>query len=81
MVKDIKQYIKNLKHKSKCYFCGETEDCCLEFHHIDKDSKLFSIGKIPHTKSLEDVKNELSKTMCVCANCHRKLHNGIIKYE
>ena len=81
MVKDIKQYIKNLKHKSKCYFCGEIEDCCLEFHHIDKDSKLFSIGKIPHTKSLEDVKNELSKTICVCANCHRKLHNGIIKYE
>ena len=81
MVKDIKQYIKNLKHKSKWYFCGETEDCCLEFHHIDKDSKLFSIGKIPHTKSLEDVKNELSKTICVCANCHRKLHNGIIKYE
>jgi hypothetical protein len=43
----------------------------LKFHHID--TKKFSIGKIPHTATLEDVKRELAKTICVCANCHRQL--------
>ena len=56
--------------------CGEADDCCLEFHHVDKESKCFSIGKIPHTATLEDVKKELAKTICVCANCHRKIHSG-----
>lgn len=74
----IKQYIKELKHNSKCSICGEEDDCCLEFHHLDEKKKKFSIGKIPHTVTLEDVKKELEKTICVCANCHRKLHKGII---
>lgn len=75
----IKQYIKDLKSKSKCCICGESENCCLEFHHIGH--KNFSIGKIPHTVTLDEVKDEITRTICVCANCHRKLHNNIIKYE
>lgn len=63
---------------SRCCLCGESEDCCLEFHHMDKDTKCFSIGKIPYNATLDDVKKELTKTICVCANCHRKIHNGII---
>ena len=58
--------------------CGESDDCCLEFHHVNKENKCFSIGKIPHTATLEDVKKELAKTICVCANCHRKIHNGVL---
>ena len=74
----IKRYIKELKHRSKCCMCGESDNCCLEFHHVNKENKCFSIGKIPHTATLEDVKKELAKTICVCANCHRKIHNGVL---
>jgi len=30
-------------HKTKCYFCGEKEKCCLEFHHIGP--KLFNVSQ------------------------------------
>lgn len=77
-----RQKLKNMavEYKGgKCFICGY--DRCiaaLEFHHINPDEKDFMISKDGYTRSWENVKKELNKCVCVCANCHREIHNGII---
>lgn len=70
-------------HKTKCCVCGETAKCCLEFHHIDPSTKKFNLSQYinenlhPYKVILE----ELNKTCLLCANCHRKLHNGKLNVD
>lgn len=72
-----KQLLK--ERKTKCIICGETEFCCLELHHTR--DKLYNISqavkKLPERLFIK----ELNKCICVCKNCHSKLHNNIILYE
>lgn len=63
------------KLKTQCIICGEPEPCCLDFHHIDPNEKDFTIGK--HRNRGKDwLLNEIKKCVCVCSNCHRKIHAG-----
>ena len=70
----IKQIV--LDAKTPCIVCGESEKACIDFHHLrDKDmnvSQMFKYG------SIKKVKEEINKCVCLCANCHRKLHAGLI---
>lgn len=63
--------------KIKCEICGESEECCLELHHI-KD-KQYSISQAVKKLPTRLFIKELDKCICVCANCHKKIHKGIIK--
>lgn len=59
----------------KCSRCGY--DRCikaLEFHHIDKSTKSFTISYAIH--SLEDDINEVKKCSLLCANCHREVEDS-----
>lgn len=64
------------KHKTKCCICGEDSKCCLEFHHIGKKS--FNISKSLKYITPEQLLQELEQTICVCSNCHHKIHNKLI---
>lgn len=49
-------------------------DCCYDFHHIDPAVE----NDVPSTVlncSWEKIKQELSKCVMLCANCHRIEHN------
>lgn len=64
----------------KCCICGY--DRCLgalEFHHLDPNEKDFGIGNKGYTRSFQKVKEELDKCICVCSNCHKEIHAGLIK--
>ena len=62
-----------------CSVCGEKCSACLDAHHIDPDIKDFDIARgIWHKLSIERIKTELAKCVCLCSNCHRKLHAGIV---
>ena len=66
--------------KTKCYYCDETEPVCLDWHHIDPNKKSFSIsGGNLVSKSIGAIKNEITKCVCICSNCHRKFHTGLLK--
>ena len=65
--------------KAGCAMCGEKELVCLDFHHIDPSTKEFNIGKQFHIRSFKDIEKEIEKCVVLCANCHRKVHAGIIK--
>ena len=57
-----------------CFSCGETEPCCIDWHHIDESQKLFNIAT-GMRRELESWWDEVIKCVPLCSNCHRKLHN------
>ena len=69
-----KEYVK--KYKTKCCVCGEDNYCCLELHHVKQ--KEYNISQAVHTLPTDLFLKELSKTVVVCSNCHKKIHNKII---
>ena len=62
-----------LSKKTKCCKCGESDPCCLEFHHIR--DKIMSISHAVKNMKPDKFKEELDKCICVCSNCHKKIHN------
>lgn len=66
-----------LKSTLSCQICNEANSCCLDFHHIDK--KKFNIGNSRDSVSWKILLEEIKKCIVLCANCHRKIHAGIIQ--
>ena len=62
--------------KDKCCICGETAYCCLEVHHIH--DKVYNISQSVKYLPTRLFKKELDKCICVCSNCHRKIHAKLI---
>lgn len=70
----IKQKLVDLKG-GKCEICGY--DKCLnalEFHHVDRETKLFELNLANFNKAFDILKIEVNKCVLVCSNCHRELH-------
>lgn len=83
--KDVATFIRKRKSDlrkifhSKCCLCGFDEvQEALEFHHVNLEEKSFQICN-SRTKSLKKQLEELKKTILVCSNCHRGIHNNIYK--
>lgn len=77
--KPFNNFIKQYKHTHKCSICGESADCCLEFHHINPKIKLFSLRRVnEHKYTKQQLIDECNKTILLCANCHRKLHHNLL---
>ncbi len=63
--------------QNKCGICGyNTCIQALEFHHLDPKEKEFSISG--SCLGIEKLKDELKKCICVCANCHREIHENLV---
>lgn len=65
-----------IKSKAGCAYCPETDPCCLEFHHVDRDSKEDDISRLMHKAARLKMLAEIKKCHIVCRNCHAKLHAG-----
>ena len=66
-----------LSLKKPCIVCGESEPVVIDFHHLDGEDKDFTIGK-HWGLNKETLQKEIDKCVCLCANCHRKVHAGLI---
>lgn len=60
-----------------CFFCGEKEKACLDFHHLNPMEKDFNVRQ-KLTMSIDRLLAEAAKCIVVCANCHRKIHAGLL---
>jgi transcription elongation factor Elf1 len=64
--------------KNGCLLCQEKASCCLVAHHINPEQKEFNLRDARlGSLALERVAKELSKCVCLCENCHRKVHAGV----
>jgi hypothetical protein len=72
--------IKAIEYKGgACCKCGYNKCIpALEFHHIDPAGKDFALSADGHTRSWQEIKDELDKCILVCANCHREIHDAQI---
>lgn len=74
------EWYEEFKKDKKCLFCDEDESVCLDFHHINDETKDFNLANMRYsTYSINKIKKEIDKCIIVCSNCHRKIHKGIIK--
>lgn len=80
----VKDYRRRLKERCVyvsggcCQICGYNKvNTALEFHHLDPTKKDFHLGSNTNC-SWEKARNEIQKTILVCANCHREIHAGLI---
>ena len=75
---DLRQRSYDYKRERGCACCPEKEPQCLDFHHLDPSTKeglVSNMVKISWDRFLEEAK----KCVLLCANCHRKVHLGLIE--
>lgn len=73
--KKINDWFNVYKSTVSCYFCGESNPACLDFHHLDPSTKKSSISNmVTDGYSISKIKKEIEKCLVICSNGHRKLH-------
>lgn len=73
-----REFLNRYKRLCKCKVCGESEPVALDFHHLDPKEKDFEPSNLK-TYSRGTIKREVRKCVVLCANCHRKVHAGLLK--
>ena len=75
-------FVKECKVGQPCASCGEYHaPDVLDFHHLDESTKAFQLSNVRRLGgriSIADIKNEMSKCVIICSNCHRKLHANLL---
>jgi hypothetical protein len=68
----------NLK-RTPCVICHEHEFCCISFHHYKGKKKFHISTGVTMAVPIKTMLEELTKCICLCENCHRKIHAKILK--
>lgn len=62
----------------QCALCGYRRHAgALQFHHLDPGSKSFGLGVRGITRSIAKLREEASKCVLLCANCHAEVEAGV----
>lgn len=72
-----KDLVRRYKKYCGCLVCGEKEPMVLDLHHLDPNKKDANPSAL-YAKSRKRLKSEIRKCVVLCANCHRKVHAGLI---
>ena len=69
-----RKYVEAHKIQHPCS-CGETEPCCLSFHHKN-GNKAGNISDMSNKGyGIKRIQKEINKCGVLCLNCHARLHN------
>lgn len=61
-----------------CKVCFESDDSCLDLHHLDPSKKDGNISQFCRNRPFKSILQEINKCVVLCSNCHRKFHAGKI---
>lgn len=73
---DFSSTVMEWKKQQQCFLCNENYTACLEFHHLESETKEAIISNLMRCNSWTRLVDELNKCIILCANCHRKVHHG-----
>jgi hypothetical protein len=73
-----KSLVQRYKRMCKCRVCREDEPIALDLHHLDPSTKEDNPSRL-YGYSFKKLKEEVRKCIVLCANCHRKVHAGLIE--
>ena len=73
-VKRNRKYVEKDKLNNPCP-CGETECCCLSYHHFEGNKEGNISDMVNKGYSIKRIQSEIDKCKILCLNCHAKLHN------
>ena len=75
-IKKHRRKIQNIINgfKTPCVKCGETRKHIIQFHHIDPNTKCFSISSTRNFNLTDKFSEEIKKCICLCSNCHDEFH-------
>ena len=57
-----------------CAMCGEYDPAIMDWHHVDPESKTGSVSDLAKRHPIQVALDEIEKCICLCSNCHRRLH-------
>ena len=69
-----------IQSRNGCQICGYKDFSCLpvfEFHHKERNKEI-NLSAYRKTVNRANFSTEAEKCIVLCANCHRKIHHGII---
>ena len=72
---ELTERIRAWKEERGCKLCHESFGPCLELHHLNADEKDLEPA---NCRSWASFIKEAEKCVVLCANCHRKVHHGVI---
>ena len=73
-VKRNRKYVEAHKLINPCP-CGETESCCLSYHHESGDKTGNISDMVNRGYGINRIQKEIDKCIVLCLNCHAKLHS------
>jgi hypothetical protein len=73
-VKRNRKYVDAHKLINPCP-CGETESCCLSYHHESGDKTGNISDMVNRGYGITRIQKEIDKCIVLCLNCHAKLHS------
>lgn len=77
VAKHNRLFVTRYKRFCGCKLCGEREPVALDLHHLNPDEKDDEVARLMRY-GLKVLKAEIRKCVVLCANCHRKVHAGIL---
>lgn len=70
--------LNTLKSAVGCRDCGERDERCLDFHHVNPENKYMEVARLlADNRAYHILLREIRKCVVLCANCHRKAHYTI----
>jgi hypothetical protein len=69
---------RGFKATLSCSHCDESEAATLDFHHVNGGTKEVGLSSVARSRGKQGVFAEMVKCVVVCANCHRKIHAGVL---
>lgn len=69
-----RMWYNTIMDEQSCVKCGESDNACLDWHHLDPSQKEYEVSFLLCNRSKKSILEEIDKCICLCSNCHRKLH-------
>lgn len=80
---ELMAWMQGIKQQLNCCKCPENHPSCLEFHHLDPETKEYAVGRmfslsLSSEKLKQMILEEMGKCIVLCSNCHKKEHHKTI---